>query len=129
MNASVKRTLCLVAGGLLIVYLALWKLILPLGLNKAIPLIEQTAGDYINGQVQLEQVEVSPDLTFTAKNMVLLDQHKKIVAEIPGLSLYLDPLQFVMGKGTIGMVNRIAVHQPKVYLRQEKAGLGMWLPF
>ena len=122
MNASVKRTLCLVAGGLLIVYLALWKLILPLGLNKAIPLIEQTAGDYINGQVQLEQVEVSPDLTFTAKNMVLLDQHKKIVAEIPGLSLYLDPLQFVMGKGTIGMVNRIAVHQPKVYLRQEKSG-------
>ena len=63
MNASVKRTLCLVAGGLLIVYLALWKLILPLGLNKAIPLIEQTAGDYINGQVQLEQVEVSKSIS------------------------------------------------------------------
>lgn len=124
MTAKAKKTLCGVLGALLVLYLALWKLILPTGLNQAIPLMEKAAGDYVTGQLHLEKVEVSPDLTFTAKHVVLTDKSGQTAAEIPALSLYLDPLKLLTGSGAAGTVTRIAVHNPTLYLRQD--GGGTW---
>ena len=78
-------------GVLVLLYLLLWKLLLPAGLQRAVPLVEQTAAEYLNGQLQMDTMEVSPDLTFTARNVRLEDASGNPVARIPALSLRLDP--------------------------------------
>lgn len=87
MGTKGKRRLGILAGVLVLLYLVLWKVILPAGLERAIPLVEQTAGGYINGQLQMETMEVSPDLTFTARNLRLEDEQGNLVAQVPALSL------------------------------------------
>ena len=56
MRAKKTKWLLVCAVILLGVYLFLWKLILPAGLNRAIPFVEQTAAEYINGQLQMSTV-------------------------------------------------------------------------
>ena len=109
MGTKGKRRLGILAGVLVLLYLVLWKVILPAGLERAIPLVEQTAGGYINGQLQMETMEVSPDLTFTARNLRLEDEQGNLVAQVPALSLQVDPLKFLTGSGAVGTVTRITL--------------------
>ena len=90
MGTKGKRRLGILAGVLVLLYLVLWKVILPAGLERAIPLVEQTAGEYINGQLQMETMDVSPDLTFTARNLRLEDEQGNLVAQVPALSLQVE---------------------------------------
>ena len=118
MGTKGKRRLGILAGVLVLLYLVLWKGILPAGLERAIPLVEQTAGGYINGQLQMETMEVSPDLTFTARNLRLEDEQGNLVAQVPALSLQVDPLKFLTGSGAVGTVTRITLDGPRLYLVQ-----------
>ena len=118
MGTKGKRRLGILAGVLVLLYLVLWKVILPAGLERAIPLVEQTAGGYINGQLQMETMEVSPDLTFTARNLRLEDEQGNLVAQVPALSLQVDPLKFLTGSGAVGTVTRITLDGPRLYLVQ-----------
>ena len=120
MGTKGKKWLAVLAGVLVLLYLILWKLILPAGLERAIPLVENAAGEYINGQLQMETMEVGPDLTFTARNLRLADQGGKLVAEVPALSLHLDPLKLLTGSGTLGMVSRITLEGPRLFLVQDE---------
>ena len=49
MGTKGKKRLAFLAGVLVLLYLVLWKLLLPAGLERAIPLVENAAGEYING--------------------------------------------------------------------------------
>lgn len=118
MGTKGKRRLGILAGVLVLLYLVLWKVILPAGLERAIPLVEQTAGGYINGQLQMETMEVSPDLTFTTRNLRLEDEQGNLVAQVPALSLQVDPLKFLTGSGAVGTVTRITLDGPRLYLVQ-----------
>ena len=120
MGTNRKKRLAVLAGVLVLLYLILWKVILPAGLERAIPLVEDTAGEYLNGQLQMETMEVGPDLTFTARNLRLADQGGKLVAEVPALSLHLDPLKLLTGSGTLGMVSRITLEGPRLFLVQDE---------
>lgn len=113
-----KKRLGILAGVLVLLYLVLWKVILPAGLERAIPLVEQTAGGYINGQLQMETMDVSPNLTFTARNLRLEDEQGNLVAQVPALSLQVDPLKFLTGSGAVGTVTRITLDGPRLYLVQ-----------
>lgn len=118
MGATLKKRLGVLLGTLVLLYLVLWKLVLPAGLQRAVPLVEQTAAEYLNGQLQMDAMEVSPDLTFTARNVRLDDASGKPVARIPALSLRLDPLKVLQGSSSVGMITRITLHQPELYLAQ-----------
>lgn len=118
MGTKGKRRLGILAGVLVLLYLVLWKVILPAGLERAIPLVEQTAGEYINGQLQMETMDVSPDLTFTARNLRLEDEQGNLVAQVPALSLQVDPLKFLTGSGAVGTVTRITLDGPRLHLVQ-----------
>lgn len=118
MGTKGKRRLGILAGVLVLLYLVLWKVILPAGLERAIPLVEQTAGEYINGQLQMETMDVSPDLTFTARNLRLEDEQGNLVAQVPALSLQVDPLKFLTGSGAVGTVTRITLESPRLHLVQ-----------
>lgn len=118
MGAILKKRLGVLCGGLVVLYLLLWKLLLPAGLQRAIPLVEQTAAEYLNGQLQMDTMEVSPDLTFTARNVRLDDASGNPVARIPAFSLHLDPLKVLDGSGSMGMITRVTLYQPELYLAQ-----------
>ena len=119
MGTKGKKRLAVLAGVLVLLYLILWKLILPEGLERAIPLVENAAGEYINGQLQMETMEVSPDLTFTARNLQLTDAGGHLVAKIPTLSLQVDPLKFLTGKSSVGALTRITLTEPELNLVQD----------
>lgn len=118
MGATLKKRLGVLVGVLVLLYVLLWKALLPAGLQRAVPLVEQTAAEYLNGQLQMDTMEVSPDLTFTARNVRLDDASGNPVAEIPALSLHLDPLKVLSGGGSMSMITRITLHQPELYLVQ-----------
>ena len=119
MGTKGKKRLAFLAGVLVLLYLVLWKLLLPAGLERAIPLVENAAGEYINGQLQMETMEVSPDLTFTARNLQLTDAGGNLVAKIPALSLQVDPLKFLNGSSSVGILTRITLDEPELYLVQD----------
>lgn len=119
MGTKGKKRLTVLAGVLVLLYLILWKVILPAGLERAIPLVENAAGEYINGQLQMETMEVGPDLTFTARNLRLEDAGGNLVAKIPALSLQVDPLKFLAGSSSVGTLTRIILDEPELYLVQD----------
>ena len=119
MGTKGKKRLAVLAGVLVLLYLVLWKLLLPTGLERAVPLVENAAGEYINGQLQMETMEVSPDLTFTARNLQLTDAGGNLVAKIPALSLQVDPLKFLNGSSSVGILTQITLDEPELYLVQD----------
>ncbi len=44
----------------------------------------------------------------------------------PALSLRLDPLKVLQGSSSMGMITRITLHQPELYLVQGKTSSGTW---
>ena len=118
MRAKKTKWLLVCAVILLGVYLFLWKLILPAGLNRAIPFVEQTAAEYINGQLQMSTVEVSPDLAFTVKDVELRTTQGDLVAQIPALKLELNPFKLLGGSGAVGTITHITLERPRLLLVQ-----------
>lgn len=115
MGAKLRKWLPVCMAILAGFYLLLWKVVLPQGLNQAIPFVEQTAGDYINGTLDLAGVEVGNGFTFTLRDVRVNDVKGRPFAEIPALSLHLNPLKAITG-GTLGTVTKITLQNPSVTL-------------
>ena len=115
MRAKWKKWLPACIAVLAGLYLLLWQLVLPKGLNQAIPLVEQTAAEYINGTLDIAGVKVGSGLTFTLTDVRVNDLKGREFAHIPALSLHLNPLKAITG-GALGTVTRITLQNPAVNL-------------
>lgn len=101
---------------LIIIYMAVINLFLPPYLEKAIPLVEKMAAEYLNGQLQIKELSVSGALELKAKQLVLLDAKKQKVAELPELVISVNPLAALWGNSPVKAVSTIELIQPTVYL-------------
>jgi translocation and assembly module TamB len=104
--------LCLIA----VLYLAFWKVVLPMGLDKVRPFVERTADTYVNGKLHIGKIEASPDLSFTVRDSLLRDKKGEIVARVPAISFYVNPLNLLRGSGTLGIVTNITLERPEVHM-------------
>lgn len=120
MRFRMKKWLPVCAIVLAGVHLAVWKVVLPGGLEQAKPFIEQTAEAYINGKLHIEKIETSPDLSFTVRDASLCDENGSLIAAIPVLSFSVNPLRLLTGGGAFGMVSTIRIDRPTVHMVMDR---------
>jgi translocation and assembly module TamB len=116
MRSQWKKRLPVFIFLMLVLYLFLWKAVLPTGLDKVRPFVEQTAETYLNGELHIGKIEASPDLCFTVRDGLLRDKNGQEVARIPALSISVNPLNLLRGSGALGMVTTITVKEPVISL-------------
>jgi translocation and assembly module TamB len=114
MRFRMKKWLPVCAIVLVSAHLVVWKVVLPKGLEQAKPFIEQTAEAYINGKLHIEKIEASPDLSFTVREASLRDENDTLIAHVPALSFYVNPLRLLTGGGAFGTVSTITLDHPSV---------------
>ena len=102
---------------LIVAYMAMLKLILPAYLTTVIPTVETLATNYINGKVNIGQISLSPDLTIRAGDISVVNNKGDELAQVPSLSIGINPLKGISAKSALGAVSSITINNPVLKLR------------
>ena len=113
-----------IAGALVVlavVYLGLMKLVLPSYLATAVPAIESMATQYINGQVQIGSMTISPGLGLTAGDISVVNIRGEKILTVPSVDISINPFMAVGKEGAIGAISAIKINNPVVNLTMDKS--------
>ena len=109
-------------GGTVLVLCALFaglvQIVLPGLMDKAIPYVEKTAADYINGSVTVGSVSKSGLTELLVKDITLKDNRQRPVAVMPETRISLNPLKAF--SGVEKAVSSVELVKPTLYIRQDK---------
>ena len=105
--------------GLIIIFLAagyffLVYTVAPDYISKQLPLIEQQAQSYINGQVKIGRINWSGGLTVELENIEVTDSAQGKVAELPHTLVKLEPWRAI--SHPLAVIGCIELDKPTVYL-------------
>ena len=94
------------------------QIVLPGLMDKAIPYVEKTAADYINGSVTVGSVSKSGLTELLVKDITVKDNRKRLVAVMPETRISLNPLKAF--SGVEKAVSSVELVKPTLYIRQDK---------
>ncbi|MEG0797179.1 MAG: translocation/assembly module TamB domain-containing protein [Acidaminococcaceae bacterium] len=98
------------------VYFTVIHLVAPGLLVRAIPAIEDGASAYLNGQLKIEQINISGTLELTAHQVAVYDQAGEPVLKAPSVVITLSPLQGLFHADPLRAIERIIVDKPVLRL-------------
>ena len=99
--------------------------VVPKFLQEQLPLVEQLAPDYINGQVKIGSLNWNGALSIEINDVVVTNDKKRKIAVLPKTVISLRPWRALFGK-VEKAVGRVEIISPEVYLHmnaQEKWNL------
>ena len=106
------------AVGLCVLFAGITQLVLPAVLDQAVPYVEKTATDFINGSVTIGNVSKSGISELLIKDIEIKDSKQKTVALLPETRISLNPLKVF--SGVEKTISGIELRKPILYIRQNK---------
>lgn len=107
-------------GFLVVAYFGVLNVVAPRYLTAMIPTVQTVATQYINGEVNIGELQVSNNLSLTAKDITVLDKAGRPVAAVPSVVIGISPWQALKGKSALSAVGTINVNNPVVHLTMDK---------
>ena len=117
---SKAKAVFLVLAALLMGYFAVLRLFMPDFLQQMIPLVQTTAAEYVNGEINIKSLHVSDSLRLAADDVSVYDKNGKLVASAPSITVSFDLLRGIMQADPIKAVSTITVNQPVLYLQMDE---------
>ena len=117
---SKAKAVFLILAALLMGYFAVLRLFMPGFLQQMIPLVQTTAAEYVNGEINIGSLHVSDSLRLAADDVAVFDKNGKLVASAPSVTVSFDLLKGLMQADPIKAVNTINVNQPVFHLHMDE---------
>lgn len=118
--SKAKTVLLIVLAALLVAYFVVLRLFMPGFLQRMIPLVETTAAEYVNGEINIGALHISDSLQLAADDITVFDKQGKLVAAAPSIKISFNFWQGLMQGDPIKAVNTINVNQPIFHLRMDE---------
>ena len=116
---SKAKAVFLILAALLMGYFAVLRLFMPGFLQQMIPLVETTAAEYVNGEINIGSLHVSDSLQIAADDVAVYDTKGKLVASSPSVTVSFNLWKGLMQADPIKAVNKITVNQPVFHLQMD----------
>jgi len=106
---------------LIVLYFGVINIVVPRYLTAAIPTIETIATNYINGKVNIGELNVSNTLELTAKNITVSDKSGVEIAEAPSVVIGFSLFKGLAGYSVVSAISNIYVNNPIVRVNMNKS--------
>ena len=116
---SKAKAVFLILAALLMGYFAVLRLFMPGFLQQMIPLVQTTAAEYVNGEINIGSLHVSDSLQIAADDVAVYDTKGKLVASSPSVTVSFNLWKGLMQADPIKAVNKITVNQPVFHLQMD----------
>ena len=117
---SKAKAVFLILAALLMGYFAVLRLFMPGFLQQMIPLVETTAAEYVNGEINIGSLHVSDSLQIAADDVAVYDTKGKLVASSPSVTVSFNLWKGLMQADPIKAVNKIIVNRPVFHLQMDE---------
>lgn len=117
---KIVKVIIIVIAALAALYMGIMQLILPHYVSALVPTVESTAADYINGKVNIGQINLSPGLTITAGDISVANNKGEEVVQIPSVDIGISLWGGLQSKSTLGAINSIRINNPVVTMSMDK---------
>jgi len=97
---------------LIVLYFGVINIVVPSYLTAAIPTLETIATNYINGKVNIGELNVSNTLELTAKNITVSDKSGTEIAHAPSVVIGFSFFKGLAGYSVVSAISNISVNDP-----------------